>query len=279
MSPKTLKTDDEIIFISVVRDHQMYHRCLKNNKNSNKQKLICLDNTIENKGISIRYNEFLDAYDYSNPAWFVFCHEDWELLEDIQPILKGKNKSKLYGTIGAQYKDGKTCGLIYGRGHIEQCYKDGSNNIFLGEKPPSKGVLADTVDCQCLIMHSELVKKNNLRFDEHLSFDFYVEDFCINAYENHGIELLVIPVKTRHYSYGNVTQRFYDAVSYVRNKYPLLKHPYASTVAKTVIGIPEDKPIKSVHSFWKSFFFQKKYTKKGKLLIKICKIPVYSKKI
>jgi len=271
--------NDEIIFISVVRDQKMYQHCFKDNPNCTKQKLVILDNSLENKGISTRYNEFLESYNYSHPAWLIFCHEDWKLLKDIQPVLNKRDKSKLYGTIGVMYKDSKKYRLIYSRGQIEQCRKDGSRNITLGSKPPFKGVKADTADCQCLIVHSDLIKQHNLRFDEHLTFDFYVEEFCINASENYGIPLLVIPVKTRHYSYGNVTQRFYDAVSYVRNKYPNLKHPYASTVAGTIIGVAKGKPIKNVSPFWKNFWFQKKYTNSGYLLIKICKIPIYSKRI
>ena len=38
------------------------------------------------------------------------------------------------------------------------------------------------------------------------------------------------------------------------------------------------KKVKEYRGFWENFWFQKKYTNSGKLLIKICKIPVYSKK-
>ena len=42
---------------------------------------MAIDNNEENLPISARYNAFLDGYDYSNPAWFVFAHEDFELEE------------------------------------------------------------------------------------------------------------------------------------------------------------------------------------------------------
>ena len=55
----------------------------------------------------------------------------------------------------------------------------------------------------------------------------------------------------------------------------------ASTVAHTVIGRDKStKKIKTARHFdWRTFLFQKKITNSGKLLIKICKIPIFSKKV
>ena len=140
---------------------------------------------------------------------------------------------------------------------------------------------ADTVDCQCLIVHSSLIQRHKLRFDENLTFDFYVEEFCINASERYDVKLKVIPLKCVHYSGGNITERFYNSVKYVQEKYKTISKCYASTVAHTVIGRDKStKKIKTARHFdWRTFLFQKKITNSGKLLIKICKIPIFSKKV
>ena len=75
-------------FISVVRDFDLYNRVIANNPNLGDAQKIAFDNREENRPIPARYNEFLDGYDYSKPAWFVFCHEDFEPLESLEPLLE-----------------------------------------------------------------------------------------------------------------------------------------------------------------------------------------------
>ena len=58
---------------------------------------------------------------------------------------------------------------------------------YFGPRFCLKKELVDTVDCQCLIVHSDLIKKYHLRFDEHLQFHFYAEEFCIMASEKYNI--------------------------------------------------------------------------------------------
>ena len=78
-----------LVFVSVVRNPGLYARCVSSNVFNAGADFVCFDNTRDNVGVAGRYNSFLDSYDYSKPAWFVFCHEDWELLEDIRPKLAG----------------------------------------------------------------------------------------------------------------------------------------------------------------------------------------------
>ena len=66
----------DVKVVSVVRDSEMYDKCVKNNPHFHDCELVVQDNRVENKGIAERYNEFLNCYDYTHPAWFVFCHED-----------------------------------------------------------------------------------------------------------------------------------------------------------------------------------------------------------
>ena len=209
-----------IHIISVVRDTEMYNQCIAQNTFINQHSLRPLDNSAENKGIPIRYNQFLDAYDFTNPAWLIFCHEDFEFKQKIDTVLEALDKNVLYGPIGVRTDIRwfllHTWRLI---GQIIESGKDGSHARTVGSSVPT-GTPVETFDCQCVIVHSDLIKKTRLRFDETLSFDLYVEDFCINAKENHGIPSHILSLKCQHWSNGNVSERYYHQETYLNKKYP-----------------------------------------------------------
>ena len=94
---------ENVIFISVVNNYDLYNTCVTGNvfiKNISGISCVDFDNTRQNEFISRRYNQFLDGYNYANSAWFVFCHNDWEIMEDIRPHLVTLDKANLYGPIG-----------------------------------------------------------------------------------------------------------------------------------------------------------------------------------
>lgn len=273
-----------MIIISVVRNSIMYNRLVKNNPYNQGASFYPIDNNVENKSIAVRYNQFLDNYDYTKPDWFVFCHEDWKVKENWLPRFDKLNKNKLYGPIGIYVFSlaGKIIKNIYGR--ITHSDKDGSNPEKIGVKVKI-GTKVNVFDCQCLIVHSSLVKNYNLRFDENLDFDLYVEDFCINAQEKYHIPSCIMPLKCHHYSKGKVSGRFLKKLQYLQEKYKNAKGMYSTPVytgQNDVIGQPRIN-IKAVIFYClqrqKRFLYQNKITKSNKRLIKICKIPVYSKKI
>ena len=70
-----------------------------------------------------------------------------------------------------------------------------------------------------MIAHSSLVQQRGLRFDEHLTFDLYVEDFCMAAAKK-GISARILPLGARHWSGGNVLPRYAEQEAYVNAKYP-----------------------------------------------------------
>lgn len=81
-----------------------------------------------------------------------------------------------------------------------------------------------TVDCCCVIAHSSLLAKYNLRFDENLSWHMYAEEFCINAKRAHGILAKVIQLDAFHTSTGNLENldaSFYESVEYVKKKHSI----------------------------------------------------------
>ena len=210
---------DRVVCVSVVRDFAMYERCIGENRFLAGAVKHFIDNRGENSRISVCYNRFIDAYDFAIPAWFVFCHEDFEIKEKVYTRLNNIDRDTLWGPIGAStkvrlgvYHQWRLVGLI------EQSDKDGANSFMLGNAVPI-GTPVETFDCQCLIVHSSLVKKLGLRFDENLTFDLYVEDFCIAAAKK-GIRSRILPIKAHHWSGGSVQPRYAVQEAYINSKYP-----------------------------------------------------------
>ncbi len=215
---------EKIIFVSVVRNFDMYDIAFRNNPfiSRNGIYLHTIDNSKHNEYIGKKYNEFLNQYEYSNSAWLVFCHEDWDILEDVREKINILDKKGLYGTFGARLlkNDNKNYYREY-IGSILDCAKDGSNLRRLGSNYENLTTV-DTIDCQALIVHSSLVKKYGLRFDENLKFDFYVEDFCLQAFTKNNIISHVVDLKVCHHSQiSSIIERpnIFEKKSYINEKY------------------------------------------------------------
>lgn len=170
--------------VSVVRDYEMYARCLSGNPCCRELTQVPLDNRTKNLPVPVLYNRFLDTC--TEDCWIVFCHEDWQPVCDLRPVLEPLDKDCLYGPIGIYLETCDRADFLYIRGFVAQFRKDGRHHKTI------HGVLADgpvdTFDCQCLMVHSSLVRRYGLRFDERLAFDLYVEDFCAAARERFDIE-------------------------------------------------------------------------------------------
>ena len=213
---------------SVVRDVAMYERCVLHNPYFEGADLVMLDNRVENLTVTKRYNDFLNSID--DERWIVFCHEDWELKENIITVLERLDKDRLYGPIGVFIEEKENVDVLIMKGGVMQSAKEGGKTIRIRGKESVGRV--DTFDCQCLILHSSLVKKHSLQFDENLRFDMYVEDFCVNAYEKAGVESHAAQIACHHHSEGKLSQSFYDSVEYVRQKYSKSKKRYATIVGR-----------------------------------------------
>lgn len=167
-------------------------------------------------------------------------------------------------------------------GCIRESQKDGSEQIIRGE-PIFSPQEVDTFDCQCLIVHSCLIKEYNLRFDENLTFDLYGEELSIGARENYGIRSCVVPLACQHYSRGRLSQRFTDGIEYLNRKYAGAKRVYANVVSPSMLVYNRKKhkrlkPVMYRESFL-NFLFSRKITRSGRMQIKICKLPVASIKM
>ncbi len=220
---KNSENSESINFITVVNDYTLYNEKIVKNSFVNLAQNIVLnafDNTKENKFISVRYNEFLNSYDYLKESWFVFCHSDWELLDDINGKLRDLDKNYLYGGIGGFFEK---MGNKYSRsckGKFSECMRNGDKYKLFFDIP--KDNIVDTFDCQCIIVHSSLVAQYNLRFDENLEWDLYVEDFCINVRKKYNILSKAIDLFACHWSdagYKTNPPSYYKSLEYINRKY------------------------------------------------------------
>lgn len=209
-----------IVFISAVRDFAIHARCVKDNPFCRGCEIATIDNRERNDGIGVCYNHFLVSRPADEDAWYVFCHEDFEPKEFLADRLDGLDTSCLWGPIGAATR--VICGIYHQWrliGSVEECNKNGSCRHSIGTSV-SLGTPTETFDCQCLIVHSSLIRKHGLRFDENLTFDLYVEDFCIAAHEKAAIPSRILPFAALHWSGGSIQPRYYHQETYLNAKYP-----------------------------------------------------------
>ena len=213
------------LLISVVRDEAMYRRCIVENKFCNDCELMKFDNRAKNEVIPVLYNRALDGLAYSTPRWIVFAHEDFEACEPLAARLAEADPNRIYGLVGGRASLHQLPWFLGGvwsivtMGQIGQSAKDGSNVIRVGTAAPMNTEV-ETVDCLFLAIHSSLVERFRLRFDEHLSFDLYVEDFCINAFVHHQVKTALLSLACCHHSGGCVQPRFFEQLVYLNAKYP-----------------------------------------------------------
>ncbi|MDR0952799.1 MAG: hypothetical protein LBM71_01215 [Elusimicrobiota bacterium] len=269
--------------ISVVRNFEMYNKLVKNNPYNNGAVFNCFDNTIHNNHIPQHYNNFLDNYNYANPDWLVFCHEDFEVKEFLPPKLQNIDKNKIYGSIGREFFTSNLSYILkYQRaaiGQIEESDKTGKNKFLNGVFYKTPPLAVGTLDCQCIIVHSSLVKKYNLRFDKNLSFDLYAEDFCISAREAHNIKTNVLQIKCQHWSSGNVGERFLQQFFYLQQKYSKAKNIYLTTCTSyKIIGRSKTASHFIYFAFKIRKFFYRIKIKNDVYRIKLFGIPIFGKK-
>lgn len=233
-SVMSIRSAMKIVFVSVVRDFQMYEKCIAANPSCKGAQLHPIDNREKNEFIPVCYNRFLDQCDLSEDKWIVFCHEDFQPHESLYGWLENADKNSLHGPIGVVTKN--YLGLYYKwvfLGKIETSDRLGGAKRTLGERVCA-GTRVDTFDCQCLIVHSSLLRRTGMRFDEHLSFDLYVEDFCIQANENHAVSSVILPFRCQHWSDSLAQARYDGQLSYLKQKWPNVC--YTGTCAHMIGG-------------------------------------------
>jgi hypothetical protein len=204
----------DVTVVTVYITQEMYQTFFPANPNLNARKLVGIDNRQLNRGLPAIYNEVIQDFKDHN-CWLFFLHEDFEIKGSLEGI-DDLDKSCVYGTFGI-HLDGDVP-VAYGRHTCSD--KDGSNAVEVGITADTPADV-QTLDCQTILVHTSLLAEfPGLRFDEKLTFDLYVEDFCIHARERHGIEAKVFPLEFQHYSHGNITKRYHEGLRYLAEKYP-----------------------------------------------------------
>lgn len=203
-----------IRIVTVYIRQEMYERFFALNPVVKNYHLIGIDNREKNLGLPARYNQIIDD-NINQDCWLFFVHEDFEIKSGIEEIVK-LDTGRVYGTFGIALINGNP--TPYGR-HI--CSdKDGGHAVEVGLSITNCKTV-QTIDCQSVLVHTSLLARYPaLRFDEHLTFDLYAEDFAINALECLGVDVCVFPLVFQHYSHGKITDRYRDGLRYLAEKYP-----------------------------------------------------------
>jgi len=203
-----------IQIVTVVNNFEIFNNTINENIFMKYFPIKIYDNTKENISITRRYNNFIKNH-IKDDMWIIFCHQDFGFLEDFTIKLEDLDKNFIYGPIGAGIKE-SCLPIRVILGQINQGNKD---KIVKHGKYINRPEVVDTLDCCCLIIHSSLIKKHGLLFDENLDFHLYSEEFSLNARYNHSIETKAVQFECIHLSYGNRSGHFFKALEYLRGKY------------------------------------------------------------
>lgn len=247
--------------VCVSNDLSVFNKVIASNQNISKYAIKMFDNSIENIGISKRYNDFIkNNITTESDFWIIFCHQDFGFKEDPINKLNLLDKENIYGPIGIGNKFNLYKGLKNKLFQLIGFYpvfrfmrKDDSGRFrlfYIKKESIKKGFLysklygqilqgrndstfkktgkkikfttpAVVLDCCCMIVHSSVINKHNLKFDEKLNWHMYIEDFCLGAKVNHNISTKVVQLDCYHLGEGILNDDFYSAFDYVQNKYSL----------------------------------------------------------
>lgn len=219
--------------ICVYNNTKLFDTIIKNNKNLNDCEIIGYDNTKKNISITKRYNNFIDKYINASQDdfWCFFIHQDFGFMEDINFIVERLDPNFVFGAIGIKFNDEFSFKIDKNappeskmpiRSIVGQILQgDNGLNFHPYGIKLDEPQIATVIDCCCIIIHSSLIKKHNLRFDENLKFHMYAEDICYKAKQEYKIDTKVVPAKCFHIGKGSLDEDFQQAAKYLKDKYHL----------------------------------------------------------
>ncbi len=243
---------DPLVIVTVVNDRSCYHQTIQENPCMNRHRLVSFDNTGNAAGIPALYNRFLKEEVVPGAAgdsWVVFCHQDFGFREDPSSILNRQETDCIYGIRGVkkrnrrQLKFRRILGVlpvpflkmrVVALGRILQGYEpdrykraaskkvvcDDGRWFYVSGRFLKRPEEVDTIDCCCIMIHSALLREQELFFDEKLTWHCYAEEFCLNARYNKGIKTKALQIEAKHLSRGNAqTEEFRASFLYLKEKY------------------------------------------------------------
>lgn len=198
---------DDVRFIVVYNIPEKFRTCFAASPYVKLERVNACRN-LDGEPLPKFFNQAIREHMQEN-VWFVFCHQDFVLEEDLLTRLKGKDTGALYGPIGGRLASDTLTGLIVQR--------DGTTiGSRLEEDAP-----VQTLDEMCLIVHAAVLRQG-LLFDEAFRFHFYGADFCMEAYVS-GFDVLAIPLGCQHKSrtiHGDVASpQYWSSLSVFREKW------------------------------------------------------------
>lgn len=174
----------KVKFVVVYNKPKVFKDCFASSPHVSSESVTAYYN-INNEPLPKIFNKIIQEH-LQEDIWFVFCHQDFILKEDIQPRLKDKEVEAIYGPIGIRLGDDRFTGMIM--------QTDGTpTGRQLDEDTP-----VQTLDEMCLIAHSRVFRKG-LLFDERFRFHFFGADFCMQAYVS-GFDVLAMQLRCQHKS-------------------------------------------------------------------------------
>ncbi|MFA7659084.1 MAG: hypothetical protein WCY19_06605 [Candidatus Gastranaerophilaceae bacterium] len=220
--------------ICVYNNPKIFDKVVKNNEHLKNCEIFAYDNTVENISITKQYNRFIEENikaaarggRLEKDFWCLFIHQDFGMMEDINPILEKLSTNNIYGAVGSKFYDGflfRKNGFNINYGRILQGNNDFNFHEYGVKVKRPKTV--DSVDCCCIIVHSSLVKKYNLHFDENLDFHMYAEEFCYSAKKNYRIKSKIVQMKCFHMGTGNLNEEFQKSAQYLKEKFNIKRVP------------------------------------------------------
>jgi hypothetical protein len=171
-------------YIVVYNNPRVYETVFSSSPHISKQNVTAYFNT-KHEPLPKFYNRTVAQHIDEN-VWFVFCHQDLLLKEDLEARLKGKDIESVYGPIGVRVGANTLTGKI--------TQTDGT---IIG-RPITEDAPVQTLDEVCLIAHAHVFREG-LRFDEQFAFHFYGGDFCMQAYLR-GFDVLAMQLDCQHKS-------------------------------------------------------------------------------
>jgi len=179
-----LTNSGAVKFIVICNKPTTFNRYFASSPYISQNNVIVVHNT-RNKPLPKLYNKIIKE-NQEEDVWFIFCHQDFILKEDLQLRLKGKGVEAVYGPIGARYGQNKLFGRI-----IQ------ANGTFIGCELMDDAPV-QTLDEMCLIVNSEVFRQG-LSFDERFRFHFYGADLCMQANQM-GFDVLAMQLRCQHKS-------------------------------------------------------------------------------
>ncbi len=140
----------------------------------------------DRKSLPAFFNHHIGKLGPDKDVWLAFCHQDFVLKENLEPILNGLDANSVYGVIGVRASFTTLFGSILQ-----------TDDTAIG-LPLTKPEPVQTLDEMCLIVHSSLFRKG-LHFDDRFKFHFYGADLCLQAYTR-GFGVYALQTDCQHKS-------------------------------------------------------------------------------